>query len=93
MRLESTGASLRNFIINQKTWSMRVKREKKIFEDPSVVSRLGIGSEVQKAVKAVTSHKEKVKSVRAWNLRQNWKYGQVNFSTQLRLQDSAGEKG
>jgi len=76
MRLESTGASLRNFIINQKTWSMRVKREKKIFEDPSVVSRLGIGSEVQKADKAVTSHKEKVKAVRAWNLRQNWKYGQ-----------------
>ena len=93
MRLESTGAALRNFIINQKTWSMKVKREKKIFEDPSVVSRLGIGSEVQKADKAVTSHKEKVKAVRAWNLRQNWKYGQVNFSTQLRLQDSAGEKG
>ena len=83
MRLESTGASLRNFIINQKTWSMRVKGEKKIFEDPSVVSRLGIGSEVQKVDKAVTSYKEKEKAVRAWNLRQNWKFGQVDTSMKL----------
>ena len=78
MRLESTGASMRNFIINQKTWSLRVKREKKVFEDPDVMSRLGIGTEIQKVDKAATSHKDKVKSVRAWNLRQNWKFGQVN---------------
>ena len=93
MRLESTGASLRNFIINQKTWSLRVKREKKVFEDPDVMSRLGIGTEIQKVDKAATSHKDKVKAVRAWNLRQNWKFGQVNISAQLRIKDSTGEKG
>ena len=30
MRLELTGAAMRNFIIDQKVWSLRVKREKEI---------------------------------------------------------------
>lgn len=82
MRLELTGASMRNFIINQKTWGLRVKRERKILEDPAVIPRLGSCTEVQKVDKTATSHKEKVKAVRAWNLRQNWKFGQVSISFQ-----------
>ena len=77
MRLEFTGASMRNFIINQKTWGVRVKRENKILEDPAVMSRLGTGTLVDKVDKTSANHKEKVKAVRAWNLRQNWKFGQV----------------
>ena len=83
MRLELSGASMRNFIINQKTWGSRVKREKKLLEDPDVMSRLGTGTEVQKVDKTAASQKEKVKAVRAWNLRQNWKFGQVNISMPL----------
>ena len=83
MRLEFTGASMRNFIINQKTWGVRVKRENKILEDPAVMSRLGTGTLVDKVDKTSASHKEKVKAVRAWNLRQNWKFGQVNISMPL----------
>ena len=79
MRLESTGASMRNFIINQKTWGVRVRRENKILEDPAVVSRLGKCTEVEKVDKTAANHKDKVKAVRAWNLRQNWKFGQVNI--------------
>ena len=80
MRLELTGASMRNFMINQKTWGLRVKREREILEDPAVISRLGTCTEVQKVEKTATSLKEKVKAVKAWNLRQNWKFGQVDIS-------------
>ena len=80
MRIEMTGASMRNFIINQKTWGLRVKREKEILEDPAVISRHGTCTEVEKVDKMAASHKEKVKAVRAWNIRQNWKFGQVNIS-------------
>lgn len=75
-----TGASMRNFIINQKTWGLRLKREGKILEDPAVFSRHGACTEVQKVDKAATNHREKVKTVRAWNLKQNWKFGQVKIS-------------
>ena len=90
MRLELTGASMRNFIINQKTWGLRVKREKEILEDPAVISRHGTCTEVEKVDKMAASHKEKVKAVRAWNIRQNWKFGQVNICL-LYTSDAADE--
>ena len=80
MRLELTGASMRNFIIDQKTWGLKFKRENKILEDPAVLSRLGTCTKIEKEDKVTTSHKQKVKAMRAWNLRQNWKFGQVSIS-------------
>ena len=80
MRLEATGASMRNFIIDQKIWPSRVKTERKVLDDPAIVSRLGTENQTEVIEdKVALNSNEKKKAVRAWNLAQNWKFGQVKM--------------
>ena len=58
---------MRNFIIEQKIWPSRVKTERKVLDDPAIVSRLGTENQTEVIEdKVALNSNEKKKAVRAW---------------------------